>query len=179
MARRWAGLLLLLASPAWGKDAPPPVLPREIVHPSGAFSFRTPDGWAIGPSPTNPRLFQTDGDGVVVRFLFEPSEVGFDGLHAICMMERLDGTTNTEPRIEYEYDFQSGEVNHKRVLDSAFVVTYDGKILGFQKWRQRNVTLVGGGESLCVMTYAPQEVWKKSKTIRAVLDAIVNSVTFR
>ena len=101
MVRRWAGLLLLLASPALGKDAPPPVLPREVVHPSGAFSFHTPDGWATGPSPTNPRLFQADGDGVVVRFLFEPSEVGFDGLHAICMMEHLDLSTNTEKLTEY------------------------------------------------------------------------------
>ena len=70
-------------------------------------------------------------------------------------------------------------MNSKRVLESAFVVTYDAKVLGYQKWRQRTVTLVGGGESLCVMTYAPQEVWKKSKAIRAVLDAVVYSVKFR
>jgi hypothetical protein len=175
-------LVLLLASPAdpaGAKDASPPPLPNEVAHPSGAFSFRTPAGWTTGSSPTNPKAFQAEGDGVLVRFIFEPSEVGFDALHALCMMERLAGGLESEPRVEYEYDFVSGIANDKRVLDSAFVVTYDAKILGYQQWRQRNVTLVGGGQSLCAITYAPAPLWKKSKPIRALLDGIVRSITFR
>jgi hypothetical protein len=57
-------------------------------------------------------------------------------------------------------------------------VKYNAKILGFQEWRQRNVTVVGGGESLCVITYAPSVVWKKSKETRALLNGIVGSVVF-
>jgi hypothetical protein len=161
------------------KNGPPPPLPKEVVHPSGAFSFRTPEGWAAGLSPSNPKAFQADGDGLLVRFLFEPSEVGFDALHALCMLERLAGEDDTNPQVEYEYDFLSGVVNGRKVLDSAFIVKYDAKILGSQEWRQRNVTVVGKGQSLCVITYAPARVWKKSKATRALLDGIVDSVVFR
>jgi hypothetical protein len=50
---------------------------------------------------------------------------------------------------------------------------------GHQEWRQRTVTIVGGGVSLCIMTYAPARVWKKSKDARAALDAVVTSVVLR
>ena len=48
-------------------------------------------------------------------------------------------------------------------LDSAFVVRYDAPVEGSAAWRQRNLTIVGGGESLCVIGYAPLPAWKKSK----------------
>ena len=41
------------------------------------------------------------------------------------------------------------------------------------------MTVVGGGHSLCAVSYAPAPVWKKSKEARALLDAILGSVTFR
>ena len=64
-------------------------------------------------------------------------------------------------------------------LDSAFVVHYDDPIRGQKDWRQRNLTLVGEGETLCIMTYAPALAWKKSPETRALLDAIVGSITFK
>jgi hypothetical protein len=41
------------------------------------------------------------------------------------------------------------------------------------------VTIVGNGSSLCAITYAPLTVWKKSAPTRALLDAVLASVTFR
>jgi hypothetical protein len=182
MSRRLGLLMVVVLSPsleARAADAPPAALSQEIAHPSGAFTFRVPAGWATGPAPTNPKLFQANGDGLVVRFYFEPQEVGHDALHTLCMLERLAGEAETDPRVAYEYDFLSGVVAEREVIDSAFVVKYNAKILGSLEWRQRNVTLVGKGQSLCVMTYAPAQTWKKSKAVRTVLDGIVGSLVFR
>jgi hypothetical protein len=41
------------------------------------------------------------------------------------------------------------------------------------------VTVVGGGESVCVMSYAPAVAWKKQPEVRAVLEAVMGSLTFR
>ena len=41
------------------------------------------------------------------------------------------------------------------------------------------LTIVGAGQTLCIMTYAPALVWKKSEEARALLDAVVGSITFR
>jgi hypothetical protein len=84
-----------------------------------------------------------------------------------------------DPRIRYEYDFLSGVFGDRRGLDSAFIVKYNAPIAGYREWRQRNVTLVGAGESLCAISYAPLPVWKKSPATRALLDGILASVTFR
>jgi hypothetical protein len=124
-------------------------------------------------------MYQVSGDGLIVRFLYRPTEAGYDSLHVACMLERLAGPMDTEPQVSYEYDFLGGAVGNMRVLDSAFVVRYDHPVLGDKVWRQRNVTLVGGGRSLCVIAHAPARRWKKSSEVRAVLDAIVASVTFR
>lgn len=156
-----------------------PTLPQERVHPSGAFSFRTPVSWRVGVPADHAGAYQAEGDGVIVRFLFEPGEIGFDGLHATCMLERLSGAMDSDPQVQYDYDFVTGQAGDRRILDSAFVVTYDAPVLGHKSWRQRNLTLVGAGESLCVITYVPTELWKKSKPVRALLDAIVASLAFR
>lgn len=79
----------------------------------------------------------------------------------------------------YEYDFIGGIVNGHRALDSAFAVRYDQEIRGHRQWRQRNVSLVGSGRSLCVVAYAPSESWKKSPASRALLDAVLSSVTIK
>ena len=47
---------------------------------------------------------------------------------------------------------------------------------GVRDWRQRNLTVVGGGESLCVIGYAPAADWKKSKETRRLLEAVLASV---
>jgi hypothetical protein len=183
MAMRRAAVLvflLLVASPggASDKEQPPPALSREVVAASRAFKFRIPDGWTTGVSPTNPRILQAQGNDVMVRFLFEPTEEGFDSLHALCMLERLAGESETDPAVNYEYDFISWTAGERRVLDSAFVVKYHSKIGGSQEWRQRNVTIVGKGESLCVISYAPAKLWKHSKGTRDLLDGIIKSVVF-
>jgi hypothetical protein len=115
----------------------------------------------------------------MVRFLYRHGEGGLDTVHVDCMLERLAGPMATEPQVKYEYDFRGGVLANRGALDSAFVVRYDAPVQGQRDWRQRNLTLVGEGETLCIMTYAPASVWKKSLETRALLDAVVGSVTFR
>ncbi len=65
---------------------------------------------------------ETGGGGVLVRFLYRDGENGYDSLHVDCMLERLAPEMEQEPRIRYEYDFLSGVVGDRRILDSAFEV---------------------------------------------------------
>jgi hypothetical protein len=174
-------IVALFGPPAWGggTEASPPPLTQEHVHPSGAFTFKTPADWQVQQSPTNPYAIEAGGGGLLVRFIFRREEVGYDSLHVDCMLERLASEMEQDPRIRYEYDFVSGVFGDRRGLDSAFVVTYNNPIAGYREWRQRNVTLVGAGQSLCAISYAPLPVWKKSRATRALLDGILASVTFR
>lgn len=173
------GCTALALALLWAKPPQVPVLGSEHVHPSGAFSFRTPVSWMVRVSPANPEVLEAAGDGVRVRFLYRSGEVGFDSLHVDCMLERLAGPMEQHPQVRYEYDFLSGQLGEFRVLDSAFVVIYDSPIQGQREWRQRNLTLVGSGQSLCLIGYAPLRLWKKSKPTRALLDAVLGSLSFK
>jgi hypothetical protein len=173
--------LALLALPAEArppKKIDPPALPREHNHPSGALTFRTPEGWTVVTPETAPETVIASGDGVMARFVVRQGESGYDSLHGACMMERLAGPMETAPAVKYEYDYVGGIVGDRRALDSAFVVHYDEPIQGHRDWRQRNITVVGGGYSICVVLYAPAAVWKKSAESRVLLDAVLGSVQF-
>lgn len=171
-----AGVALPL--PAAKRLADPPLLETEHKSPSGAFTFWTPGGWVAVSRTGQPETVNATGSGVRVRFVYRPGEHGYDSLHGACMLERLAPPSETSPVIKYEYDFVDGAVGYHRALDSAFVVRYDSPIDGHKEWRQRNVTVVGGGHSLCAISYAPAAQWKKKDT-RAVLDAVLSSVRFR
>jgi hypothetical protein len=172
-----------LAVPSAAGDksyVPPPDLSAQHSSQSGVFSFRTPPGWTVENTKKEPETVNANGDGLRVRFVYLPGEYGYDSLHGACMLERLAPPADTSPVIKYEYDFMGGEVgNGLRALDSAFTIKYDSAVHGHKEWRQRNVTVTGGGHSLCAVSYAPASVWKKSKEARALLDAILASVTFR
>ncbi len=170
MRLAWAFALLLAAA-----EPPLPPMSRH-THPSGAFSFEAPLSWTVRPVEGKESLLEAAGDGQMVRFAYTAGEAGFDALHVSCMLERLRPEPETSPRIRYEYDFLSGTVGEFRFLDSAFEVHYDSPVDGSREWRQRNVTLVGGGRSLCVILHAPAKTWKKSKPTRAVQEAILRSV---
>lgn len=175
-----AAALLACASvlAAASKKAAPPPLPQEIRHPSGAFSFRTPANWGARAAEGASDVLEAGGDGLLVRFLFKPQEIGLDALHATCLDIKLLGPMDTSLQVKYEYDFVGGEIGNRRVLDSACEVSYYRPVLGATEWRQRTVTVVGEGESLCAISYAPRALWKKSKETRALLDAILASVAF-
>jgi hypothetical protein len=166
------------AAAATKRPSPPP-LATEFRHPSGAFTFRTPEGWKVETPPEHPETMNAGGDGVLVRFVYRAGEAGYDSLHGACMLERLAPAMAMDPVVQYEYDFVGGVIANRRALDSAFVVTYEPAVLGQRQWRQRNVTIVGNGDSLCAITYAPLPLWKKSAQVRALLDAVLGSVTFR
>jgi hypothetical protein len=173
-----AGLLTAVAAlglVARAADPPLPPMTRQ-THPGGAFSFEAPASWAVGDAPGRPGVYQAAGDGQIVRFAYTPGEAGFDSLHVTCMLERLRPEQETSPHLRYEYDFLSGQVGDFQVLDSAFEVSYDEPVDGVREWRQRNVTLVGKGHSLCVILHAPLRTWKKSKAARALQDAVLKSV---
>jgi hypothetical protein len=174
---RRRAFLCLAALPALGA-AKPPELPLEHVHPSKTFSFRTPTGWTARMLEGQPDIFEASGDGLLLRLYFKPQEIGLDALHATCMDMRLLGPMETDLQVRYEYDFVGGALGERRVLDSAFEVRYDRAVAGATQWRQRNVTIVGEGQSLCAMAHAPRARWKKTET-RALLTAVLASIKFR
>jgi hypothetical protein len=182
MIRRCLALLVVLLAapfPASAKDPPPPPVDTEHVHPSGALTFRTPASWTVEDVPSVPGAVQTKGDGLIVRFVYRKGDVGYDTLHVDCMAERLTGPFDVSPEIKYEYDFLSATVGEMRILDSAFVTKYDAPIDGQIEWRQRNLTITGGGHSLCAIAFAPLKVWKKSKSAKLIVEQVVMSATFR
>jgi hypothetical protein len=173
--------LVLAASSvvAASKAEPPPALTREHKHPNGAFAFRTPESWTVETAKDDPDALVATGDRLIVRFVHRDGESGLDSLHGACMIERLAPQMEVQPNVQYEYDYVGGVVLKQRALDSAFVVKYDKPIQGETTWRQRNVTLVGGGHSVCVVTNAPLSVWKKSGPTRRLADAVMGSLTLR
>lgn len=166
---------LVLAAVLAAKQ-PPPSLTQRHTHPSGAFSFMTPAGWTQGSVAGRTDLYEAAGDAQVVRFVYAAGDLGYDSLHVTCMLERLAPEQETSPHLRYEYDFLSGKVGDYQILDSAFEVTYDAPVAGERAWRQRNVTLVGKGHSLCVILHAPLKLWKKSKAARGLQEAVLRSV---
>jgi hypothetical protein len=173
--------LMLFPAPAGAgkKDVPvPPPLVSEHTNASKTLTFRTPAGWLVEAGSGQPELTEARGDGLLVRILRREGELGLDSLHAECMLVRLAGAMDTSPQVDYEFDFVGGVVGERRALDSAFVVHYDAPIEGHRDWRQRNLTVVGEGESVCVVAYAPLPVWKKSKPARNLLTSIVESIRF-
>ena len=143
---------------------------------SGTLTLRTPAGWTAQTTSGRPERIEARGQGLIVRVLRVEGELGLDSLHVQCMLERLAPPMEARPQVDYEYDFHEGEVGGRRALDSAFVVHYDEEVEGHKDWRQRNVTLVGQGESVCVIGMSPRSVWKGSKETRALLDAVMAGV---
>jgi hypothetical protein len=150
---------------------------REHIDPTGSYSFRAPAGWTV--SNPRPDLVEAEGDSMVVRFLFRPGDHGFDSLHVTCMQDRLTEAMESDPRVDYEYDFLQAELGDRRVLDSAFRTRYDQPVRGHRDWRQRNLTLVTSGGSLCMIAFCPVRVWKGSDKARALLDGVLMSVSAR
>jgi len=181
MAVGFACLLLLPTSVGAGKkkDPPAPVpLPSEHWNESRTVGMRTPEAWTVRLEPGPPEVLETRGDSLVVRVLRREGELGLDSLHVECMLVRLAAAMDTFPQVDYEYDFVSGEIAGRRALDSVFVVHYDDPVEGYRDWRQRNLTVVGEGESVCAIAYAPLPVWKKSKPARNLLTSVVESIRF-
>lgn len=168
----------MLPGSAWagGKPVALPDLPVQHKHASGAFSFRTPEGWSVTAASED--VLEAWGGDLGIRFLYRQGEYGTDSLHADCILEGLSPARTADPHFRYEYEFLGGLIGDRRVLDTAHSVRYDEAVHGHRDWRQRTVTVVGGGGSLCVMSYAPREVWKKQAAARALLDAVMGSLTF-
>jgi hypothetical protein len=151
-------------------------LVAEHESATGRFSFKTPAGWTVKTTPGQPEKAEARGESLVFRVLRTEGEVGLDSLHVQCMVERLAPIMETQPQVDYEHDFQEGWVGSRHSLDSAFVVHYDEPVEGDRDWYQHNVTVVGEGESLCLIGMSPRGLWKKSKETRALLEAVMASV---
>jgi hypothetical protein len=173
---------ILLVGLAWvsvsldADERPKTALEIEHTNAAETFTMRTPSDWVFETREGVPELSEARGSGLVVRVVRREGELGLDGYHVQCMLERLAGPMETHPQVDYEYDFHQGWVGERQAMDSAFVVHYDEPIEGHKDWRQRNVTLVGKGESICVVAMAPRRVWKKSKEARALLQAVTDSI---
>jgi len=177
------GLVFALVAPlpaaAGDKTVAPVDLPLLHTNASTTLRLRTPRDWTVKSVPGQPEITEAQGGGLLVRILRRDGELGLDGMHVECMLSRLAPETQAQPQVEYEYDFVSGAAGERRALDSAFVVHYDAPIAGAKDWRQRNLTIVGGGESLCVIGFAPMPAWKRSKELRRLLSAVLASVEFK
>ena len=173
-------LAVAVAPAAGGEKALPPVdLPAVHVNASATLRLHTPRDWTVRSAAGDPELTEAKGGGLILRILKRNTELGLDAMHVDCMLVRLAPETQVEPGVRYEYDFVGGAAGDRRALDSAFLVRYDEPVEGSREWRQRNLTLVGGGESLCVIAYAPMPAWKKSKELKRLLDAVLASVEFK
>ena len=157
----------------------PPSLDQSYTH-RGRFTFKVPASWKISDKVNrDPDAVQAVGEGLVVRFIYRDREAGYDALHGICLAERLIGREGDAAPAIYEYDYVEGSYGDRRSLDSAFLVEYGREILGHRRWRQRNLTVVGGGHSLCLVAFVPASVWKKSGEARAVVEAVLQNVKFQ
>ena len=152
------------------------LLVSEHRNAAGTFTLRTPADWVVETRAGQPEVTEARGGGLVFRIVRREGEVGLDSWHVQCMLERLAGPMVMQPQVDYEYDFRQGWIGDRQAMDSAFVVHYDEKIGGHRDWRQRNLTVIGGGESMCLVGMAPRRVWKKSKEHRALLEAVMASL---
>jgi hypothetical protein len=155
-----------------------PELERTHEHPSGAFRIKTPMNWNARDLDARPDVWEIAGSGILIRFFYREGEAGFDGLHVACTQDFLLDPMEVDPRMKYEHDFISGSRWDRRYLDSAFVLTYDRPVLGHREWRQWNLTVVGRGQSLCIIVHCPLPTWKKSRHLRDVLDAVIDTIEF-
>jgi hypothetical protein len=144
----------------------------------GSFSVSTPEDWTFETRAGQPEITEARRGPLILRVVRREGELGLDSGHVQCMLQRLAGAMAARPQVEYEYDFRQGYIADRQAMDSAFVVRYDEPIEGHKDWRQRNLTLIGGGESLCVITMLPQRLWKKSREDREILDAVMKSIRF-
>lgn len=172
--------LALLAGPSGANDessAVQALLVSEHKNAAETFTLKTPRDWVVESRPGQPEVTEArGGTDLVFRIVRREGELSLDGWHVQCMLERLAGPMVTHPQVDYEYDFRQGWIGDRQAMDSAFVVHYDEEIEGHRDWRQRNVTVIGGGESLCLIGMAPKKVWKKSKKDRALLEAVMTSL---
>ncbi len=170
--RRLAAALLALAPLAGAKEAPL-ALDQEVRHPAGSFVFRVPADWKVGP--LSERVIEAGAGDLSVRFVWQKSEFGTDVAHTDCMTEQPVAGLPGVPRVSFEYDFMGGVVGDRRLLDSASHLDYEAPVKGHKSWRQRAVTIVGGGETLCAVSFAPRSAKKET---RRLLDAILTSLIF-
>jgi hypothetical protein len=168
--------LLLGVVPAGGGEDLQSRLVAEHTNAAGTLTLKTPADWAFESRAGQPEVTEVRGGPLLIRILRREGELGLDSYHVQCMAERLSDPMKADPHVDYEYDFLEGWVGERHVLDSAFVVRYDEAVEGHAEWRQRCMTVVGGGESLCVIGMAPRQVWKKSKKDRALLEAVMASI---
>lgn len=175
----FTALVLLAASGGAGGGQPADeLLVAEHENAAGTLVIRTPEDWVFETRRGVPEVSEARGGGLIFRIVRREGELGLDSWHVQCMLERLAGPMVTQPQVDYEYDFHQGWIGDRQAMDSAFVVHYDEEVEGHRDWRQRNVTVIGGGESLCLIGMAPRRVWKKSKEARALLEAVMSSVRY-
>ena len=115
-------------------------------------------------------MIEAGAGDLSVRFIWQKSEFGTDVAHTDCMTEQPVAGLPGVPRVSFEYDFMGGVVGDRRLLDSASHLDYEAPVKGHRSWRQRAVTIVGGGETLCAVSFAPRSAKKEA---RRLLDAIL------
>ncbi len=171
--------LALLAAHAAAPAAEPPSLAQEHRLFDGAVFLRAPEGWQVAPVAGRADAFDVAGDKLVFRLSFHATELPPDAFHGQCLLERLAPALELDAEVNYEYDYVGGRVLGRAALDSAYRVRYDAVTRGAREWRQRSLSLVGQGASLCVVQMAPARDWKNSPRLRDLAAAVLSSVGLR
>ena len=177
--RPWVLAVLMLVSARAGSPGSPSADGgRLLSHPTAGFTYRVPEGWTSGPLPGRPDVIQVASATALVRFVVQKGELGLDVAHVLCMDERLADPMATSAGTEYEDDFLTNVVAGRHTAFSSLVVAYDAPIMGYRVWWQRNRTIVGGGETICVMGTMPDKLRRKRKRLRHELESIMDGMSF-
>ena len=149
--------------------------------PSGGFAFRTPEAWKVVSTPESPDTLNAARRrrGRALRSTTE-GETGYDSFHGACMLERLAGAMEMDPsrpvRIRLRGRSDRRPPGPRLRLRGHLRQADPGRAPMAPAQRDASWAT----ERRCAsITYAPATLWKKSAPTRALLDAVLASVTFR
>lgn len=168
----------LACSFAGADESPPPLVQQHRLF-DGAVMLQTPAGWQAAALTRRSDAVDVSGDGLVFRLSYQPTELPADAFHAQCMLERQAPALELDAEVNYEYEYVGGRLLGRAALDSAYRVRYDEEIQGAREWRQRSLSLVGGGASLCVVQMAPAREWKRSRALRDLAASVLAGFVLR
>ena len=86
-----ASLVALPAGLAAGEKIVIKPLAQEHWNGSRTLRFKTPEGWLVQNTSGQVELTEARGDGMRLRLVRWPIDMGLDSTHAECMLQRLAG----------------------------------------------------------------------------------------
>ena len=155
--------------------------PREHRHPSGGFAFRTPEAWKVGRRPTTRRCSTPPGTAWSCASSTTRARAATTACTAPACSSAWPPAMEMEPVVQYEYDFVGGA--HRRPRGPSTPPSWSpttSPILGAHAVAAAQRDHRGRRRRRSARSPTrPLPLWKKSAPTRALLDAVLGSVTFR